>query len=269
MCSSPNTSGGRTLRTLSCRAGRTDEHPALAHRVLDGACERWIRLLRAGVAHELDADQQAHAADVADRRMRGHERGDRGPQGGADPGRPLDQPFVLDDVEHRERRRARDRVAAERGEALGASRRNDRRCSRRVITAATGWPFPIGLPIVTMSGRHFVRRERPQPVAGAPVPDLHLVGHIERPDLVREIRQRPHIRGRHREDPVGREAPVDEGDGGQDPAFLESLRRAQEVLRRCPEPSRPDSGPTDRTARRAPDGRRRPTPPVRRRRSPA
>ena len=56
--------------------------------------------------------------------------------------------------------------------------------SRRVITAATGCPLPIGLPSVTTSGAMPERGERPQVLAGAAVADLHLVGDPERARVV-------------------------------------------------------------------------------------
>ena len=72
----------------------------------------------------------------------------------ASPVRPdaVEHALVLDDVEHGERRGGADRVAAERAEEHGLVRRTAATISRRVMTAATGWPLPIGLPSVTKSG---------------------------------------------------------------------------------------------------------------------
>ena len=54
--------------------------------------------------------------------------------------------------------------------------------ARVVTTAPSGWPFPIGLPIVTMSGTAPRRGERPRGDAHPPEPDLDLVGDRDRPD---------------------------------------------------------------------------------------
>ena len=75
--------------------------------------------------------------------------------------------------------------------------------ARVVTTAPSGWPLPIGLPIVTMSGPGALGAERPDVGADAAEPDLDLVGDRHGADRARGIEQPGEPAGR-RDDLAGR-----------------------------------------------------------------
>ena len=76
--------------------------------------------------------------------------------------------------------------------------------ARVVTTAPSGWPLPIGLPIVTMSGTRIVELERPPLRADASEPDLDLVGDRRRRPRARARVERAGEEARRRDDLAGR-----------------------------------------------------------------
>src|SRR6185369_14319884 len=99
---------------------RAQEHAAVSSTVDELGGGRPVGLASGAVADELDADEQAPAADVADRLVPRRELAEAAEESLAgDPGALL-EPFVLDDVEHRQADRRGYGVAAERVEVLHA-----------------------------------------------------------------------------------------------------------------------------------------------------
>ena len=89
-------------------------HPVGGHVDQQPGVERQLDQLAAGPV-ELDADHQAHAADVGHARHAGQRIAESGADRLAEAGRALEQPFVGDYAsKRRERRRAGERPAAER-----------------------------------------------------------------------------------------------------------------------------------------------------------
>ena len=100
-----------------------------------------------GVGRQVEADQQALAADLGDPRVGGETVAELL----AEHGDVLEQVVVLDRADHGERGGAGDRVAAERG-AVVAGLRAGRRPRRAPMQAPIGKPPPRPLATVTMSG---------------------------------------------------------------------------------------------------------------------
>ena len=102
--------------------------------------------------------------------------------------------------------------------------------SRRVITAATGWPLPIGLPSVTTSAATPCAAKDHRSLAGAAVAGLHLVGDVERARVVRPVRER---RGRLGAGgvriPSDVKPPSTKAAAGRTPALAEPLRGPREL----------------------------------------
>ena len=96
-----------------------------------------------------------------------------------------------------------------------------------MITAATGWPLPIGLPSVTKSGHDAVALEAPQPVAGAAVSGLDLVGdaHARRPAGL--VDERLHVGGVEIGDPVAGDDAVEDRGGERDPPLGRRVKAAE------------------------------------------
>ena len=136
---------------MSCYRGAvcTDEHAALPHAVHDLLRLRDRGLERRAIQHELDADEEAAAAHVADERVPARQTRQLAHQVAADLERIRLQSLAIQHVEHRESRGAGHGIAAEGIEVMRLS--GERLRARRVMTAATGWPFPAA-PSVTMSG---------------------------------------------------------------------------------------------------------------------
>jgi hypothetical protein len=218
------------LEHVARPAGRAHQHAAAPHPVRHGVGQLGVRFLRLRIAHQVDAGQHADAADVTDRVVAPLDLAQRGPEGGADARGPRDQLFVLDHVEHRERRSARHRIAAEGreplrrlGESLGELPARDQRRDGVAVAHRLAECHDVG--------GDTLRRERPQVLAAAPVPDLHLVGDVERAGVVRPLGQcADGVRGRHG-DPVGGEPAVDERRGRLHPALAEP-RHGRHELRR-------------------------------------
>ena len=159
------------LQDVAVAAARADEHAALGHLVLHPRRQVAGRLARArdpGRARRRSsglARARRRSPDGATARARSvrsklvaHGSGVR------------NEALVLEHVEDRERRRARDRVAAEGARRTSSRAPNRSTMSARVMTAATGWPLPIGLPSVTMSGTT-PQREKPHSSPVRPWPD--------------------------------------------------------------------------------------------------
>ena len=160
-------------------AGRLHDRAQLAQPLADRVRLVARRLLRLAVAHEVDAQVEAHAVDGADQLV----PPDAAPPGPARRGSPtrdgvLLQPLVADHVEHGDADLARDRAAADGAKKL-PPRRAPRRSRAVVITAPTGWPLPVDFAIVTMSGTTPCCSKAQNHAAHPPVADLHLVGDAE------------------------------------------------------------------------------------------
>ena len=103
------------------------------------------------VAVELDADEQPRPTHLPDDGMRSRNVAEARAEVGADALGLLGEPLALDHVEHRRADGGRD----------GRPAKVEKKCQRAansaaiagvVMTAPIGWPLPIGLPRVTMSG---------------------------------------------------------------------------------------------------------------------
>src|SRR5438094_5491862 len=91
-------------------AGLEQEQAAFRRGLDDGGRELAVRLLGRSVAYELEREHRAEAAYVADGREALLPGEQACPQDLSDERRALDQAFLLEDVEHRERSCLRDRV---------------------------------------------------------------------------------------------------------------------------------------------------------------
>jgi hypothetical protein len=184
-------------------AGRADEDAAAAHALDDLGGRRRVGVGGAG-ADDLDADRETDGPDLADERRPEGDLAQPYGQGRPDLAGMLDEPLVLDDLEHREGRGHRHRVAAERAEEVGpgaealgdVAPRDDRR--DRVTVAHR------------LAERHDVGPDaeapiRPRRGAAPAVAALDLVGDPQRagrPDPFDERRREPRIEV---DDPVARE----------------------------------------------------------------
>ena len=102
------------------RAVRPDENSFVAHPVHEVRCLALGRLERLSITHELDAEEEAGAAHVADERVTVDERPQPVEQTLTDPQRVLLQLLVPHDVEHGVADRARHLIPTERREVLHA-----------------------------------------------------------------------------------------------------------------------------------------------------
>ena len=182
--SSPTTSGGLILSTLSARAVGGEQHAgARFEHLLDH------RRGALGVG-QLDAEEQALAADVGDRVVALAEPA----QAGLDP---VAEPRGVRPAGAR--RRSRRAPPAPAAHETGLPPKvlkysipvsNERAIAGVVTTAPIGWPLPIGLPSVTMSGTTPCELEAPERVAHATEADLDLVGDADRAGGARAPRTR-------------------------------------------------------------------------------
>ena len=108
------------LEDVVVRAVRAGQHPALAEAVHDVGRLLRGRLEARAVAHQLDPEEEARPAHVADQRVLLREPPQPLEEAVAHAPGPLLQPLLLDDVEHGEAGGAGDGVAAERAEELHA-----------------------------------------------------------------------------------------------------------------------------------------------------
>ncbi len=90
----------------------------------------------------------------------------------------MHQPLVADDVEHGETRPPETGLPPK---VLKYSMPLAKAAaiSGRQATAPIGWPLPIGLPMVTMSGTDVLGLEGPEMRADAAEADLHFVGDAD------------------------------------------------------------------------------------------
>ena len=153
--------------------------PRSLHSSSTSAVSRVRRLLRLTVAHQLDAEHQAHAAHLADERLTflQFEEAFLQVRRRRTAGVLLDV-LAVDDFERRQPLRHRDRVAAE-GVEVDAVASSMSAISGRVTQAPSGAPLPIPLAIVTRSGVTPQFSKPQNLVARAAEAGLHLVGDAQ------------------------------------------------------------------------------------------
>jgi hypothetical protein len=151
------------------RARGADQHVFPAQAIDDATGRRRIRRSRFPVRHQLHANEQARAPDVADRAMALGQRNEATHEVRADFAGALNEPVALDHVQNRETRRAGDGISAEGIEVACRSSEGLQKLRAR-HEAGDRLAMPIGLPIVTMSGEtpwrwnpHMVLPVRPKP----------------------------------------------------------------------------------------------------------
>ena len=189
-------------------AGRADEHATLGHLVLHARRQLAGGLAGRAIVDELDARHQAPAAHVADRFVAFGQRAKLRAQRLADRRRVCDEVLVLEHVQDRQGRRARDRVAAEgreegrpRAEPVHDLGPGDDRGDRVAVAHRLSEGDDVG--------GHAPAREAPQ-LARPAIAGLHLVGDEQCPGVVRGGDDLAHHRGLGHEDAVRGEGRVDE-----------------------------------------------------------
>ena len=116
------------------------------------------------------------------------------------------QPLVAQHVEHRQARSAQETGLPPKVLKYSIPVSNERAIAGVVTTAPSGWPLPIGLPSVTMSGTTPWVSKAQKCVADPAEADLHLVGDAHRAGLA-DVRRRP-PRGSRRAARSGRRSPA-------------------------------------------------------------
>ena len=147
-----NASGGRTLSTLPPAAARADQHAALAQGVLDRAGHGGVGSLVAGSVTISMPLARPDAATSPTDGWRGGHVADAPRSASPAIADPRAAPARRSSTSSTARRRPPRHRLPPKVEKKTVSSANRSAISRRVMTAATGWPLPIGLPRVTKSG---------------------------------------------------------------------------------------------------------------------
>ena len=181
-------------------AAFADQDAALLRLFEDGGRRLRGGLLGLAILHQLQRLHQPEAAGVADELVLFLELLEALAQMLADDGAVLHELFVLDDVDDRVGRGARDRVAAEGGEGdagvfVGDFRRRDRQADRGAVAHALGAGEDVRRHLPVADAEHVIARAAPR--------GLHFVADEQPAVFSRDAGGFLEIAGRRDDEPAG------------------------------------------------------------------